>query len=256
MAAPRTRLSDTRTEHLEGLARRLGHVFGDLNLLDRALTHKSRAHEDSAAPDVHNEPLEFLGDAVVGLVVSDLLHRREPQGDEGPKSFARAELVAAGSLARRAADLGLPELLRLGHGEEKTGGRKKAALWADAFEAVVAALYLDGGFAAAHRFLAGVFGAEVDAGTLLGRRDDKSALQEHLQARGEPLPDYVVVSEEGPGHEPHFRVRCSIAGGATFEGEGRSKKVAQQAAARRALEALAVPVGGRTAAAHARPMRG
>lgn len=241
MPASRARLSDTRAEQLRGLARRLGHAFRDLDLLDRALTHKSHANEDLVAPDVHNEPLEFLGDAVVGLVVSDLLHRREPSGDEGPKSFARAELVAAGSLARRAAELGLPELLRLGHGEEKTGGRKKAALWADAFEAVVAALYLDGGFEAAHRFLAGVFGAEVDAGTLLGRRDHKSALQEHLQARGESLPDYAVISEEGPGHEPHFRVRCTVAGGASFEGEGPSKKTAQQAAARRALEAITGP---------------
>jgi ribonuclease-3 len=248
----RERLSDTRTEQLLGLSRRLGHVFHDLRLLDRALTHKSRANEELAAPDVHNEPLEFLGDAVVGLVVSDLLHRREPAGDEGPKSFARAELVAAASLAQRAADLGLPELLRLGHGEEKTGGRKKAALWANAFEAVVAALYLDGGFEAAHRFLADVFGREVEEGKLLGRRDHKSALQERLQARGEPVPEYVVVSEEGPGHEPHFRVRCVIAGGASFEGEGPSKKTAQQAAACRALEALSAERG---AAAASRPAR-
>jgi ribonuclease-3 len=231
-------LGEVRTAELEALAERLGHAFHDLELLDRALTHKSRANEDAEFHGRHNEPLEFLGDAVVGFVVSDLLHRRDPDGDEGGKSFARASLVSAKSLARHAADLGLPDLLRLGRGEEKSGGRKKAALWANAFEALVAALYMDGGLEPAARFLERVFRSELDSGLLLGRRDHKSALQEHLQARGQPLPEYVVVAEEGPSHRRIFRVQCLVSGAAAGEGEGFSKKDAQQEAARRTLDAL------------------
>lgn len=230
---------------LVSLQERLGHVFADPTLLERALTHKSRANEDAARRGRHNEPLEFLGDAVVGLVVSDLLHRRDPDGDEGPKSFARAALVSEPRLARCAEELGLPGLMHLGRGEEKTGGRKKAALWADAFEAVVAALYLDGGLDPAYRLLARMFAGEIGTGAVLGRRDHKSALQERLQARGAPPPEYVVVAEEGPGHRRRFRVSCRIGGRDVAYGEGFSKKEADQEAARRALEAadLDAPAG-------------
>lgn len=227
-----------RRDELLTLQERLGHTFSDLALLERALTHKSCANEAAALADRHNEPLEFLGDAVLGLVVSDLLHRRDPGGDEGSKSFARAALVSAPRLARCADELGLPALLRLGRGEEKTGGRKKAALWADAFEAVVAALYLDGGFVPAYRFLERVFAGEIGAGAVLGQRDHKSVLQERLQGSNAPLPEYVVAAEEGPGHRRRFRVRCLLQGREISEGEGHSKKEAQQEAARRALEAL------------------
>jgi ribonuclease-3 len=232
-------LEPARRAALEALQERLGHVFSDLSLLDRALTHKSCANEQPWHGARHNEPLEFLGDAVVGLAVADLLHRRDPDGPEGHKSFARAALVSEPSLARRADELGLPGLLRLGRGEEKNGGRHKTALWADAFEALVAGLYLDGGFECARAFLERVFAAELrrDAAAL-ARRDDKSALQEHLQARGLPLPEYEVVAAEGPEHRRSFRVRCRISGEALSEGEGPSKKVAQQEAARRALELL------------------
>jgi ribonuclease-3 len=226
-----------REERLRALEERIGHRFRDLALLDTALTHTSFAHEDLSGATRHNQPLEFLGDAVLGFVVADLLHRRDPAGAEGPKSKARARLVAAGSLARRAAELGLPDLLLLGRGEEKAGGRKKEALWADAYEALIAALYLDGGFEVAHRFVRDEFARELEAGAEAAA-DPKSALQELLQGRGDPVPEYVVVEEAGPSHRRRFRVQCVVRGGVVSEGEGHSKKEAQQEAARRALEVL------------------
>jgi ribonuclease-3 len=230
-------VTPVREDELRGLEGRLGHHFADPALLDRALTHASRAHE-ALAGMLHNESLEFLGDAILGFVVADLLHRRDPNGDEGTKSKMRAHLVSAPSLAERARALGLPDLIVLGRGEEKTGGRRKAALWANAYEAVIAALYLDGGMDAAYRFVSDAFAESVASGRPLVEHDYKSALQERLQARGDAVPDYVVVSEEGPSHKRHFRVRCVIGGQGVSEGEGTSKKAAQQEAARRALESL------------------
>jgi ribonuclease III len=187
---------------------------------------------------LHNESLEFLGDAILGFVVADLLHQRDPDGDEGTKSKMRAHLVSAPSLAERASALGLPDLIVLGRGEEKTGGRRKGALWANAYEAIIAALYLDGGMDAAYRFVRDAFAEAVASGRPLVEHDYKSALQERLQARGDAVPDYVVVLEDGPSHKRLFRVRCVIGGEGVSEGEGTSKKAAQQEAARRALEGL------------------
>jgi ribonuclease-3 len=229
-------MDERREAALHDLEGRLGHRFRDLSLLDRALTHTSFANEDLSGRTRHNEPLEFLGDSILGFIVADLLHRGDPEGGEGQKSKRRAHLVSAPSLASRAAELGLPELLQLGRGEEKTGGRKKTSLWANALEAVIAALHLDGGLEVAHGFVARAFGAD-----LVGRgetSDYKSALQERLQARAEGVPDYVVAAEEGPSHRRRFRVRCLISGRTVSEGEGFSKKEAQQDAARRALESL------------------
>ena len=225
-------------ERLVALQDRMGHHFADPVLLDRALTHSSRANEALEPGPRHNEPLEFLGDAVLGFVVADMLHRRDPEGDEGTKSRIRARIVSAPSLARRALELGLPELLRLGRGEEKTGGRQKQALWADAYEALIAALYLDAGFEEVHRFVRDEFSREIESAEDMADRDHKSALQEWLQARGEAVPDYVVAAEEGPSHRPRFRVRCVVAGRVVSEGEGFSKKEAQQDAAQKALLAL------------------
>lgn len=225
---------DPRAEGLRALEERMGYRFRDPALLDRALTHSSHAHENAASGTGHNEALEFLGDAVLGFAVADLLHRREPGGAEGIKSKRRAALVSAPSLAERAQRLGLPALLRLGRGEEKTGGRKKANLWANAYEAVIAALYLDGGLAAAFGFVSAEFANDLDR-TELPAEDAKSALQERLQARGQPVPDYEVVAEEGPSHRRHFRVECRVGGAVIGAGEGSSKKVAQQEAARAAL---------------------
>lgn len=229
-------MTPEREAQLRALEERLGCRFKDVSLLDRALTHASRAHEDLTDGARDNEPLEFLGDSVLGFVVADLLHRRDPDGDEGTKSKARAHLVSATSLSRRAAELGLPDLLLLGRGEEKAGGRKKTTLWANAYEAVIAALYLDGGVEAAHRFVRDEFARDIEHGKEVPLHDHKSALQEVLQARGDPVPDYVVVEEQGPSHRRRFRVRCLVRGEAVSEGEGFSKKAAQQEAARKALE--------------------
>ena len=238
-------MTPEREAALRALEERLGHRFRELALLDRALTHTSFAHEELEGGARHNEALEFLGDAVIGFVVAEMLHQRDPEGHEGGKSKVRAVLVAARSLAGRAEAAGLPDLLRLGRGEEKTGGRLKQALWADAYEAVVAAVYLDGGLEAASRFVRGDLAealgavAAADPGA-----DPKSALQEVLQARGEAVPDYVVSAEEGPDHRKRFRVQCRIAGEIAGEGVGYSKKEAQQDAARRALEAVRAPGAG------------
>lgn len=220
---------------LVALAGRLGHTFRDIGLLHRALTHKSITNE--VADAAHNEPLEFLGDAVLGFLVADLLHRQNPDGPEGDKSRARAALVSAASLAPRAAALGLSALLVLGRGEEKTGGRRKERLSANAFEAVVAAVYLDGGIEAAASFVAMAFGG-IDSMEALSEADHKSALQERLQGKGRALPEYVVTTEQGPAHRKLFHVACRIDGVDAGEGSGHSKKVAQQEAARQALARL------------------
>jgi ribonuclease-3 len=226
-----------REAQLRRLAARLGHRFKDLALLDRALTHASQANESQARQRRDNEPLEFLGDAVLELAVTDLLHRRDPEGSEGIKSRRRAQLVSAPSLARRASGLGLPELLRLGRGEEKTGGRAKAALSADAYEAVIAAVYLDGGFRAAQRLVAAEFAADLSAPDD-SSGDAKSQLQELLQGQGRPLPRYSVLSEAGPSHRRQFRIECRLDDGSVTIGEGPSKKAAQQEAARNAIQTL------------------
>jgi ribonuclease-3 len=231
-----------REAQLRGLAARLGHRFKDMALLDRALTHASQANESQALRRRDNEQLEFLGDAVLELAVTDLLHRRDPEGSEGRKSRRRAQLVSAPSLARRALGLALPELLRLGRGEEKTGGRAKAALWADAYEAVIAAVYLDGGFRAAQRLVEAEFAGDL-AMPDDSSEDPKSRLQELLQGQGRPLPRYAVVSEEGPSHRRQFRVECRLDDGSVTSGVGSSKKAAEQEAARRGLERLREPAG-------------
>jgi ribonuclease-3 len=228
-------MTHEREAELHRLEERLGHRFGDLTLLDRALTHASRAHEPRGSRTVHNEPLEFLGDSILGFLVAVMLHHREPEGGEGAKSRMKAHLVSAPTLARRAEALGLPELLKLGRGEEKTGGRAKTALWGNAYEAVIAALYLDGGTVAAERFVRAELGPELERQGADGIRDYKTRLQEILQAEGSPPPRYEVVEELGPSHERRFRIHCFVDGEPVAEGVGRSKKEAQQPAARRAL---------------------
>jgi ribonuclease-3 len=227
----------SREAGLRTLEERLGHTFQDRSLLERALTHSSRANESLPRRSRHNEPFEFLGDAILGFLVAELLHRRDPEGDEGSKTKARAALVSATSLARHAEALGLPDLILLGRGEEKSGGRKKGALWADAYEAVLAALYLDGGLEPARSFVQRDLGADL-LGPALLEGDFKSALQEILQGRGEPPPDYVVVEETGPAHRKCYRIECRVQGDALATGEAYSKKGAQQDAARKALRAV------------------
>ena len=226
-----------------GLEARIGHRFADRSLLEHALTHRSRAHEDVTGGVVDNESLEFLGDAVVGLVVAEALYRDYPQLDEGAKSKVRASLVSAGRLAQLGEALGLGEHLLLGRGEEKTGGRRKTALLADACEAVVAAIYLDAGLAAAAGFvrreLWEPFEASGGAAAASAGFDYKSALQERLQARGLVLPEYRVAAERGPEHDKVFEVEVRIGGEVAATASGRSKKDAEQQAAQAALAVLA-----------------
>ena len=221
----------------------LGYRFTDPGLLEHALTHRSRAHEDASGGVRDNESLEFLGDAVLGFVISDRLFRECPDWDEGRKSKAKAMIVSTTSLARIGAQLGLGEHLLLGHGEEKTGGRRKRSLIADTFEAVVAAVYLDGGIAAAEGFIERWFRPALDAvrvgGLLPGLAvDHKSALQERLQSRDLGLPRYRLVRETGPAHRKVFEVEVCAGERALARGEGGSKKESEQRAAERALEVL------------------
>jgi ribonuclease-3 len=231
-------------EGFSALAARIGHRFHDPALLEHALTHRSRAHEDVTGGVVDNESLEFLGDAVVGLVIAEALYREYPDLDEGAKSKVRASLVSAGRLARLGEALGLGAHLLLGRGEEKTGGRRKTALLADACEAIVAAIYLDAGLAAAAAFVRRELWEPFEAAG--GGRaavatpafDFKSALQEALQARGLGLPDYRVSAEQGPEHDKVFEVEVRVNGELAATASGRSKKEAEQAAARHALQGL------------------
>ena len=228
-------MSPRRDALLHRLEERIGYRFRDRALLDRALTHSSRAHEDKHSDALHNEPLEFLGDSVLGFLIAVMLHRRAPDGGEGAKSRLKAHLVSAPSLARRASALDLPACLGLGRGEEKTGGRTKTALWGNAYEALIAAIYLDGGIEEARRFVESEFADELHALDGESLHDYKTRLQEILQADGQPPPSYVVVEELGPSHRRRFRVQCQIAGEAAGEGVGHSKKEAQQEAARAVL---------------------
>jgi ribonuclease-3 len=222
---------------------RLCYRFRDRGLLEHALTHKSRAAEDPSGGVVDNESLEFLGDAVLGFVVADLLYREFPDYSEGPKSKAKAALVSTATLAAISRALGLGDDLLLGRGEAKTGGRSKPALLADVLEAVIAAIYLDGGIEAARAFIDLAWRpriAEVRQTVTLGG-DHKSALQEWLQAAGRPLPAYRIALETGPDHEKRFHVDAVVDGTVIASGAGRTKKEAEQEAARLGLVALTGP---------------
>jgi ribonuclease-3 len=200
--------------------------------------HSSRIPERSPEePSESNEKLEFLGDAVLELVVSEELVREFPDWSEGQLSKSRARLVNATAISLSAQRLGIGKYLRLGRGEEKTGGRTKPALLADAYEALIAAVYLDGGLEAARGFVRRslVEGAIAVEAERLGHTDHKSALQEYLQSRGMAPGAYHVIAETGPDHQKTFRVEVRIAGQVSAIGCGRTKKEAEQAAAIAAL---------------------
>ena len=239
----------------------LGHVFADPALLERALTHRSHTYESTPGsmhdPSTDNEQLEFLGDAVLGFVVAQDLVHRFPDSHEGELTRLRASLVSRKHLAEVAGRLALGNHLRLGRGEEASGGRQKPALLADAVEAAIAALYLDAGMPLAQSFitreiivpaLPTLHAALANGGTFTGATGDyKSALQEFLQARGAGQPQYLLADETGPDHARRFRieVRLQLAEPDTLSeplgsSEGTSKKEAQQEAARLALEHLQI----------------
>ena len=207
----------------------LGYRFEDEALLKLALTHPSCLEK------ADNQRLEFLGDAVLEYCVSDLLYRKYGKAGEGELTARRAALVCEETLARLALSLDLGKYLRMGHGEEQTGGREKPAILADAMEAVLAAVCLDGGMDAALALTKRLFKDDEALAARRGR-DDKGELQAFTQARGFGLPEYMLVGEDGPPHDRRFTAEVWIAGKAAARGEGASKKAAEQAAARQALE--------------------
>jgi ribonuclease-3 len=218
------------------LARRLPRPFVDPDLFGRALAHRSWCAE---TPDtLSNERLEFLGDAVLGLIVTDHVYRTYPDLPEGELAKVRATVVSAAALAEVAAELDLGDAVLLGRGEDASGGREKPSILADAMEAVIGAVYLDGGWEAASELVLGLLGERIAAAAAgPGGQDYKTRLQELAARSFEALPEYQVV-DEGPDHAKRFFATVVLGGEPRGDGEGRSKKQAEQAAARRAWEAL------------------
>jgi ribonuclease-3 len=215
------------------LQQRLGHVFAQPQLLDRALTHRSFGAD-------HNERLEFLGDAVLNVTVSALLYQRFSGSDEGDLTRVRAHLVREESLHRAALGLNLPAVLRLSDGEIRGGGAQRASTLADALEALIGATFLDGGFEAAQEVVRRLFGEIIDSTEIDSwRKDPKTELQEWLQARRIAVPAYRIAATRGQAHAQTFEVECEVAAlGLVERGEGRSRRSAEQQAARRLLESL------------------
>ena len=218
---------------LEALQTRLGHRFDSAGLLQRALTHRSWGVD-------HNERLEFLGDAVLSVAVSELLFERFSGSDEGDLTRVRAHLVREDSLHRAALSLGLPELLRLSDGEARGGGAQRPSILADALEALIGAVFLDGGYERALALVESLFGEVIQATEVEHwSKDPKTELQEWLQARRIAVPAYRISATHGQAHAQTFEVECAVAAlRLTEQGEGRSRRAAEQEAARRMLEAL------------------
>jgi ribonuclease-3 len=229
-------------DEFETLQQAIGYRFRDRGLVEHAMTHTSRANEDVSGGVRDNESLEFLGDAVLGFVIADVLFNEFPESDEGQKSKLKAMLVSTTTLARQAERLNLGDHLLLGRGEEKSGGRQKQALLADGYEALIAAIYLDGGVEHARAFILREFAPLIADARRdgLAAQDYKSALQELLQGRNRALPDYRVIGTLGPDHQKLFQVQVVVDGEPLAEATGSSKKDAEQEAARAALQKLRI----------------
>lgn len=225
----------TLGEAASELCEALDYEFADPTLLRDALTHRSFRNERPDLAPEDNERLEFLGDAVVGMVVASLLIEHFPSADEGELTQRRADLVSEKGLAKVAVGLGLGQAMRLGKGEEKSGGREKPRLLSSALEACVGAIYLDGGVQVAFDVTRGVFESWLHT-SAPGHRDFKSRAQEWAQGRFGMTPKYRVVASDGPDHARQFVVALGVDGDQIAVGEGRSKVEAEQAAARAALE--------------------
>lgn len=226
-------LSQDRLAELATLEERLGVRFRDRSLLDLALRHGSFSHERGRDPAKSYERLEFLGDAVLSLVVGDYLYRRDPEINEGGLAKQRARLVNEAALASVAVRLGLGRYLLLGKGEEKGGGRQRPSMLADAVEAVIGAVYIDSGYGVSHAMVTRWLG-DVAEDIQRAGEDFKSKLQERLQRRRQ-MPRYRIAQEEGPDHARTFVAIVEVSGRPLGEGRGRSKKEAEQAAASAAL---------------------
>jgi ribonuclease-3 len=213
----------------------LGYTFKNPDLVEQALTHRSLLSEHKASAS--NEPLEFLGDAVLGFVVAEMLHRRDPHGAEGDKTRIRARLVSTPALVAIGRSFDVGSLVRMSAGEEKNDGRTHDKVQEDAVEALIAAVYLDGGIEAARAVVTRLFEPRLNEGSL-ATKDAKGALQEFLQALGLDLPVYEVESLEGPQHRQRHRVICIVGGEVLGRGEGASRKKAELVAAEQALNSL------------------
>jgi ribonuclease-3 len=225
---------------LSDIQQRIAHTFQDVELLERALTHKSYANENRVP--YHNERMEFLGDAVLSLVVSEYLMKACPDSTEGDLSRFRAAVVSEPALAAVSREIGLGDYLLLGKGEDQTGGRNKDSLLADCLEALIASVYLDTGIGAAEAFVIRVFESMIrKTCTSGGSLDYKTELQELCQERLKQLPEYRIVSETGPDHQKQFNMEVWIKGQLSGRGIGKSKKEAEQRAAREALDKLRMP---------------
>lgn len=221
---------------LEG---RLGYAFRNLDLLETALTHRSYSHEHACEGIGSNERLEFLGDAVLELIVTHLLMIHYPDQPEGTLSRWRAALVNEKSLAEKARALKLGGHLRLGRGEERNQGREKDSLLADAYEALLGAVYMDGGFEAAFQVVKKHFESDLKmVERIPSGADFKSQLQELTQSAFKSAPRYILVAEEGPDHDKVFYVRVEVGEGWVGFGSGKNKKEAEQQAARNLLEKI------------------
>lgn len=217
---------------LDKLIRDLDYRFNDEALLETALTHRSVTQNN-------NERLEFLGDAVLGMVIAEELFKRFPKANEGELSRLRASLVKGVTLAEIARSFELGEVIRLGQGELKSGGFRRNSILADAFEAILGAIYLDGGFESCRKIILKHFSSRLDAvSPETAQKDPKTRLQEHLQATQQPLPNYDVVDIAGEAHAQTFTVECLVDGMAAVRAKASSRRKAEQAAAEMILETL------------------
>ena len=247
----KTKLTTPPPLSLDHLEQSIAYKFRNPALLERALTHRSWAHEEvgpgeeEKARCLHNESLEFLGDAALDLIVADFLFRAYPNVTEGELSRMKHRLVSAPTLCKASRRLGIGDHLRMGRGEEKSGGRRKRALLADAFEAILCAVFLDGGLPAAVNFVEHALAAELETvdPEEAAAADFKTMLQERLQAECHATPEYTVVETMGPPHKRTFRVEVNWSGG-RMTAEGRSIKDAETRAARAALERIGVSQAG------------
>lgn len=217
----------------------LEYTFKDKSLLLQAVTHPSYLHEAGAHLGGDYQRLEFLGDAVLGMLLAEMLYSRYPEWHEGKLSQLRSRLAGQDVLAERARTLGIGRFFLLGRGEEQSAGREKDAILADVLESIIAALYCDGGLKVARTLVDRLFGKLVDApGSLVLGRDSKSELQEYLSTHDYPPPEYRLIEETGPPHNRLFVFQLLAGGRVIGVGQGKSKKIAQQAAALEALDAL------------------
>lgn len=236
------------TPNLAKLENLIGHKFQDPKLLERSVTHRSWAYENfPGAPDedirsAENESMEFVGDSVLGLVIAERLYAAHPKDSEGDLTLMKHHLVSTATLAMIADRMKLGQYVRVGRGEEKTGGRKKQALLANTLEAVIAAVFLDGGYTAARVFIGRIFADDLRSATPRNSLDYKTMLQELLQAEKLTAPSYNVVKTEGPPHDRTFSVEATWKTGKA-RGVGNSIKAAEMMAAAEALEILRSEIG-------------